>query len=375
MNAYRVGDSWDCKSGFRKSGGKCLRVIQNQQSSNNKHSYSLLSWFFNDNKPTLLFWLTGVFVIYLARSKSSSKARRKKIVITNDTPRVYPPKPPKPVIPPKPPKPVIPPKPPKPVIPPKPPKPVIPPKPPKPVIPPKPPKPVIPPKPPKPVIPPKPPKPVIPPKPPKPVIPPKPPSIIQKEKIGFGFEVLDFEQGSKEWLEWRHSGIGASDASTVMGANQFQSPDELLYQKKNKINTEPNAKMRKGTKLEPKARELYIEFTGIEVTPLCLEDKEDPWIIASMDGISSDYGHIVEIKCGESAYWQLSRGIVPDYYYAQLQHQMMITGLNEVDYWCYWPGYEPKLKTVSRDQSYINLLYKAEKRIYREARVIEDQYL
>ena len=153
-----------------------------------------------------------------------------------------------------------------------------------------------------------------------------------------------------------------------MGDNRFQTPDELLHQKINKINIEPNAKMRKGTKLEPKARDLYIEFTGIEVNPLCLQDKKDPWLIASMDGISKDFKHIVEIKCGESAYWQAAKNIVPDYYYGQLQHQMMITGLKEVDYWCYWPGYEPKLQTVKRDENYIKLLYQAEKAFMKKLR-------
>ena len=196
-------------------------------------------------------------------------------------------------------------------------------------------------------------------------IPNLPPTIIQPkvnvEKTSLSFNVLDFYQGSKEWLEWRHFGIDASDASTVMGDNRFQTPDELLHQKINKINIEPTEKMRKGTKLEPRARDLYIEYSGIEVIPRCLEDKKDSWLIASMDGISKDYKHIVEIKCEESAYWEATNNIVPDYYYGQLQHQMMITGLKEVDYWCYWPGFEPKLQTVKINVDYIKLLYEAEK--------------
>jgi putative phage-type endonuclease len=175
------------------------------------------------------------------------------------------------------------------------------------------------------------------------------------------FHVLDLEQGTREWLDWRHSGIGASEASTVMGDNRFQSPSELLYQKKNKINTEPNEKMRLGTSLEPDARDLYIEETGILVEPQCLQSKEYSWMIASMDGITDDYAHIVEIKCGRAAYWQANKGNVPSYYYGQLQHQLMITGLDLVDYWCYWPGYEGILQTVTRDERYIGRLLRAEK--------------
>lgn len=175
------------------------------------------------------------------------------------------------------------------------------------------------------------------------------------------FHVLDLEQGTEEWLEWRHSGIGASEASTVMGDNRFQSPSELLYQKKNKINTKPNEKMRLGTSLEPEARDSYIEETGMLVEPLCLQSKEYSWLIASMDGITDDCSHIVEIKCGKSAYWQANKGKVPSYYYGQLQHQLMITGLDSIDYWCYWPGYEGILQAVTRDEPYIRRLLQAEK--------------
>jgi len=175
------------------------------------------------------------------------------------------------------------------------------------------------------------------------------------------FHVLDLEQGTEEWLDWRHSGIGASDASTVMGDNRFQSPSELLYEKRNKINTEPNEKMRLGMSLEPEARDLYIQKTGMLVEPLCLQSKEYSWLIASMDGITDDYGHIVEIKCGRSAYWQANKDTVPSYYYGQLQHQLMITGLDSVDYWCYWPGHEGILQTVTRDEPYIRRLLRAEK--------------
>jgi putative phage-type endonuclease len=174
------------------------------------------------------------------------------------------------------------------------------------------------------------------------------------------FHVIDLEQGTEEWLDWRHSGIGASEASTVMGDNRFQSPSELLYQKKNKINTEPNEKMRLGTSLEPEARDLYIEETGMQIEPLCLQSKEYSWLIASMDGITDDYSHIVEIKCGKSAYWQANKGTVPSYYYGQLQHQLMITGLDYVDYWCYWPGYKGILQAVTRDKPYIRRLLQAE---------------
>ena len=179
------------------------------------------------------------------------------------------------------------------------------------------------------------------------------------------FKVVNLKQGTQQWLNWRHSGIGASDASTIMNENMFKSPDELLYEKMNKIDVEPNEKMRKGTELEPKARSLYEKTTQKIVKPICIESISHPWLIASLDGISSDYNYLVEIKCGESAYRKAASGIVPDYYYGQLQHQLMLTGLNEIDYWCYWPGEKGVLTNVPRDNSYIDRLFKQEQKFHK----------
>ena len=49
------------------------------------------------------------------------------------------------------------------------------------------------------------------------------------------YKEIDLEQGSDAWLNWRNDGIGASDASTIMGENQFKSADEMLYEKKHRI--------------------------------------------------------------------------------------------------------------------------------------------
>ena len=79
-----------------------------------------------------------------------------------------------------------------------------------------------------------------------------------------------------------------------------------------------------------------------------------------MDGITDDFSHIVEIKCGRSAYSQANKGKVPSSYYGQLQHRLLITGLDTVDYWCYWLGAKGILQTVNRDESYIRRLLQAE---------------
>ncbi len=174
------------------------------------------------------------------------------------------------------------------------------------------------------------------------------------------FQIIDLKQGTKKWRNWRHGGIGASDASIIMLENRFKSPEELRFLKKNKIDEKPNFKMQQGTMLEPEAREQYQKATGIIVKPICLQSKMYPWLIASLDGISDDFKKLVEIKCGESAYKKATNHTIPDYYYGQLQHQLMITGLNKMDYWACWPGKKGVRIKVKRDKSYISKLFKEE---------------
>jgi putative phage-type endonuclease len=174
------------------------------------------------------------------------------------------------------------------------------------------------------------------------------------------FVLINLKQGTQEWLQWRRSGIGASDAPTIMNENRFKSPEKLLYEKMNNIDVEKNEKMRIGTELEPEARSIYEKTRKRAVKPICIQSIASPWLIASLDGMSDDFKYVVEIKCGKSAYYKACCGSVPDYYYGQLQHQLMITGLNEIDYWCYWPGEKGILQKVSRDTLYIDKLFSKE---------------
>jgi len=131
----------------------------------------------------------------------------------------------------------------------------------------------------------------------------------------FPFKVIELEQGRQQWFNWRHSGIGASDASTIMGENRFKSPDELLEEKKRKINTKPNEKMRKGTELEPEARSFYQKKTNNSIKPICIQSNDHSWLIASSDGISNDYKtlrdrfYIKRLFKNEEKFWHSIEGI------------------------------------------------------------------
>ncbi|HAL47166.1 MAG: hypothetical protein FI707_01800 [SAR202 cluster bacterium] len=176
------------------------------------------------------------------------------------------------------------------------------------------------------------------------------------------FYVVELTQGTREWLEWRNEGIGASDASTVMGENRFKSAAALLREKLEPARDSfQNEAMALGTQLEPEARGRYIAKTGRDVDPVCVRSVRFDWLRASLDGLTTNHDAVVEIKCGASVYRRTSEtGAVPGYYYGQLQHILAVTGLDMIDFWCYWPGHPELLLTIERDDAYIERLLETE---------------
>ena len=71
---------------------------------------------------------------------------------------------------------------------------------------------------------------------------------------------------------------------------------------------------------------------------MCLQSTERPWVLASVDGISTDGRSVVEIKCWEAVYRHASStNQVPGYYRGQLQHILLVTRLPTLDFWGYLP--------------------------------------
>ncbi len=176
------------------------------------------------------------------------------------------------------------------------------------------------------------------------------------------FTIVAHRQGSDAWRRWRHNGIGASDASTVMGENRFKSAAELLREKRGPARDfGQNAAMARGTELEPEARQRYVAETGRDVHPACLQSTRYDWLRASLDGLAINHDAVVEIKCGQAAYRTASNTrSVPDYYRGQMQHILAVTGLGSLDFYCYWPRNPPVLIQVPRDVSYIRRLLRTE---------------
>ncbi len=172
-------------------------------------------------------------------------------------------------------------------------------------------------------------------------------------------KIIELEQGSKEWIKFRRSHIGASDTSVVMGLNPWRSPLNLWEEKVFGWDQELSDKMREGQNMEKSAREAYICQTGIDVNPLVAECEINTFLSASFDGITKDLSSAVEIKCGKGSHQLAKTNIIPPYYIAQLQHQMMVGNLKEIDYFSYSKKDQFLIK-VYRDDEFIKKMIEKE---------------
>lgn len=169
------------------------------------------------------------------------------------------------------------------------------------------------------------------------------------------------KQNTPEWLEMRKSKIGASDAPIIMQQSPWMTKFQLWEEKMGlREHRQTNAAMQKGHELEPIALEAYNNLTGNKAEPRVVFHEKYKWMMASLDGLSSDKSVIVEIKCpGKTDHDTAKEGKIPDKYYPQLQHQLATLGTNVLHYFSFRNG-DFKLIEVERNDSYIERLLKEE---------------
>jgi len=182
------------------------------------------------------------------------------------------------------------------------------------------------------------------------------------------------KQNTPEWHRWRLQGIGASDAPVVMGDAPFRTR-RFLWSVKTGLARESavGPAARRGRALEHAARGAYERYTSIQMEPLCLVHDGLEWMRASLDGLSFDGAIALEIKCpwGDRDQAALSAGRIPAHYYAQVQHQLEVSGAEELHYWSF-DGRGGTLVKVHHDREYVARMLETETAFW--LRVLEQRW-
>ena len=159
----------------------------------------------------------------------------------------------------------------------------------------------------------------------------------------------ELPQRSEAWLEWRSTCVGGSDVGKVLGLlDKYEKPHTLWKRKLGMLEPiKQNAAMRRGAEMEDEAARIirvYLKEYGIDnakIEPIVAKHPKYDYIGVSFDGVDEDF--ITEIKCPahvNSFKSVLSKGI-PNYYYAQVQLQLMVAnaiwGIDKGYFCSYFP--------------------------------------
>ena len=134
----------------------------------------------------------------------------------------------------------------------------------------------------------------------------------------------------EEWLENRSKTIGGSDASAILGMNNYSSPYTVWADKLGKLPPKEDSEaMRIGRDLEAYVAQRFTEKTGKKVRREnnILINPEYPFAHANVDRMI--VGEDAGLECKTTSSLNLTKfknGEFPDTYYAQCVHYMMVTG-------------------------------------------------
>lgn len=168
----------------------------------------------------------------------------------------------------------------------------------------------------------------------------------------------------EEWLEHRNKTIGGSDASAILGMNNYSSPYTVWAEKLGKLPPkEDNEAMRLGRDLESYVAQGFTEKTGKKVRREnnILHNPEYPFAHANVDRMI--VGEDAGLECKTTSSLNLSKfknGEFPDTYYAQCVHYMMVTGCKKWYLAVLVLGKGFYDFTIERDEEEIKALAKSE---------------
>lgn len=159
-----------------------------------------------------------------------------------------------------------------------------------------------------------------------------------------GYEVTICKDRAS-WLEERKKGLGASDAGAYMGVSPWKSNEQLWKEKLGLVVPEDisdSPAVKYGNDAEPLLRAFFkldhpeyaVEFTPFKI----IHPAELPYITCTPDGelLEKATGRRggLEIKTTEirsSLGWNHWDNQIPDYYFAQVCHQMLAAGWEFVE--------------------------------------------
>ena len=203
--------------------------------------------------------------------------------------------------------------------------------------------------------------------------------VIEMTKEEFETSVTENNQNTRvlgydnedDWHELRAKRIGGSDIGAIIGVNPYKSIVDVYVDKTEGSNFKGNelthwGHMLEGTILKEFSNK-HKELIVYEVPYSVVND----FLIANLDGAlkdkeTGDYG-VLEIKT--TSLWNKKDwedDVIPQYYYAQVQHYLMLTGYKFAYIAVLIGGQQYKEFKIERSEEDINLIRNKATEFYQE---------
>lgn len=133
-----------------------------------------------------------------------------------------------------------------------------------------------------------------------------------------------------DWEQLRYKRIGGSDIGAILGVNPYKSIIDVYIDKTQGSTFKGNNATYWGTMLEEIVKKEFASRHQELITSIVNCSIVDDFLIANLDGVlqnkeTGEYGAL-EIKTANAFSKDWEEDIVPQTYYAQVQHYLMLTG-------------------------------------------------
>lgn len=177
--------------------------------------------------------------------------------------------------------------------------------------------------------------------------------------------VEEAEKDHNKWLELRNTGLGGSDAGVVMGVNPYKSRLTLWLEKTGQKEPDDLSEVEAvqwGIRNEPNIADWFCDVTGKKVRKCgTLQSTDHPWLLANVDRFVVGENAGLEIKTAgvkQAGRWKGEE--VPDEYYCQCQHYMLVTGCEKWYLAVLIGGNKAIYQEIPRNESFIKELFERE---------------
>jgi putative phage-type endonuclease len=175
-------------------------------------------------------------------------------------------------------------------------------------------------------------------------------------------------ENREEWLKLRKNYIGGSDAASIVGLNDYQSPYALWCEKRGITpEFEGNLRTEVGAYLEDFIAKRFEQETGkrVQRSNFSFVNESYPWAIADVD--REIVGENAGLECKSTSALNLKHyknGDYPARFYVQCVHYMAVKGYERMYLAVLIGNSDFKIFVIDRDEAEIAALMTAEKDFY-----------